>query len=143
VYSLLTRAALLCALLGVVTGNLYRTCDCAHDAGAARHGGAGAVLAAPALPACCRHAAPESQPKGDGHDAPAGCTICCKPRAPLSETNDPVEMPAPLPFGIAMDLPVVAAWHAPLPRACRPDEGGRRTSDPWLLSPEGLTVFLI
>jgi hypothetical protein len=139
--SLLTRAALLCALLGVVTGNLYRTCDCTHDAGPAQRAGPG--RAAPALPACCRHTAPESKPKGDGHDAPAGCTICCKPRAPLGETHDPVEMPAPLPYGIAMDLPVVAAWHAPWPRASRPDEGGRRTGDPWLLSPEGLTVFLI
>ena len=141
--SLLTRAALLCALLGVVTGNLYRTCDCAHDAGAARHGRAPAGRAAPVLPACCRHAAPASEPERDGHDAPTGCTICCKPRAPLGETHDAVEMPAPLPCGIALDRPVVAAWHAPLPRGSQPVEVGRRTGDPWLLSPEGLTVFLI
>jgi hypothetical protein len=134
-----TLAVVLLALAGVVTGNLYRPCQCKADEVEGLEARCCGRTAAPDLPPCCRPDAPERGPS----DGDEGCGICCKPRAPLDEPDaSPAWHETSTPTLESVDL--VVAVRVPSESTLAPIASReRRTIDPWLLSPEGLTVFLI
>ena len=134
-----TTAVLLLTLAGVASGNLYQVCDCAPDEQASSSTTCGRTVAEE-LPPCCRGPEPSAPaPSGEDED---DCRLCCKPRAPMGEVEAPsFETPAPLAIGETTNVSSLRLDEAESERT-RPDTR-RRTIDPWLLSPEGLAVFLI
>ena len=148
VHRVLTSCLVLLALTGVVSGNLLRPCDCSGEDGIDSNARCQSMLLssqAPSggCPACHGRAHSPGPVEGEDGSDDEGCTLCCKPRAPLGEADGSVALDAPgLSFGaiaVGAPTPLVEQLH-PNARAL---ERARRTSDPWLLSPEGLAVFLI
>ena len=143
---LLTTSLLLLALAGILSGNLLRPCDCGSgDGGDARALCPSQLPTHTPRPSCCAcaNARPDEGPGGsDRPDDEEGCPLCCKPRPPLAEAAHAVELAD---AHVVVDAVVaeLASVAVPARRHSSALSHERRTGDHWLLSPEGLAVFLI
>ena len=144
----LTTFLVVLALAGVVSGNLFRPCDCSADEeSGARSLCHSRVVEQSAPRSCCGGFKPtgaDQAPRdGDNAGDDEGCNLCCKPRPPITEAAGSITLADAQAVVIAIldDLPSTAATPARVDEWKLVDE--RRTCDQWLLSPEGLAVFLI
>ena len=133
----LTTGLLLLALTGIVSGNLLWPCDCDSSEDGDAHALCQSWSATHKPPASCCGCGSE-RPEEEG-----GCTLCCKPRPPLTEAAEAVQLADARVVGIATVAELPSSAAAPARQHVRLLVRERRTSDPWLLSPEGLAVFLI
>jgi len=138
-----TLLLVMLSLAGVATGNLFRPCDCGMD-GASPSSAQCHVSSAmrESRGGCCGGCEDMGESRGGGDDK--GCRICCKPRPAFDEADGVIGLDKPDAHGPLMtagdepespDHPARAGVTLDLTR--------RPAFDPWLLTPEGLSVFLI
>ena len=144
---LLTTSLLLLALAGIVSGNLLRPCDC----GSGEDGDPHALCQSgptthTALTSCCGCGGSSLEKESDGSEGAGdedGCTLCCKPRPPLTEAASTVKLTDAHVVAIATVAELPSSVAIPAQQHSWTLSHERRTTDQWLLSPEGLALFLI